>query len=561
MPAQTAHIEPNPDQLADELVTGDLGLISVHALLRGKVTWVAAAWDTRTTPIDAALDDTRNSLLKDHGVQIRRIRNVDAIEQLITDPGPTAAGVQHSSRGAIVLPGRRGMREPIRRLSQLAAAGPVVVICFDPASISIADALVLDPAPTASGLARAIDDAFALSQTQRRPAFVLVRDRLLGMRGTIRRHPTARSAEPVLVHERSQRGTSHRDMVIVGSAWSDHAVAMGVRAAAIDVDRLSFVVPTQQPRGAAADVLERARKILVIEDDKGIIAALLDERYGDAVVTRHACDAGSVGADQIASAIARWALTDATSAQAAIAPVIDDRGVLERMPRRNESLHRAVPQTVAAALALAQGVIGVPSRISDEYPTYRAETGVCLSVVPAHIFVEHGAASVAPDSGVGVILVPEVSHLDIATAAASMGASFEMVDATNPRAIGRAVAHACQSARTAPHVIGMADVVRIAPHGRAIGIDEDLLGADRIAMAGIAVESRTLAEVEDPLVPGPVARIVDAEALGAGVDPMAELTPSIHDVRVTHRAGTSRWSDMVWAIRSRIVRAITGVQV
>ncbi|MEX0741490.1 MAG: hypothetical protein WD079_01750, partial [Phycisphaeraceae bacterium] len=137
-----------------------------------------------------------------------------------------------------------------------------------------------------------------------------------------------------------------------------------------------------------------------------------------------------------------------------VTPRVDSGLPSSRVPRRTDVLHRSVMPTIAAGLQLAQGVIGVPSRIDKAWPTYRTDTGVPLSVVPAATFATHGPASVAPDvsSGAGVVLIVG-SAGGVLEQAGAMGATVEHVDASSPRAIGVAVASACRTTRVAWHVV------------------------------------------------------------------------------------------------------------
>ncbi|MCW2926701.1 MAG: hypothetical protein JWM86_669 [Thermoleophilia bacterium] len=281
-----------------------------------------------------------------------------------------------------------------------------------------------------------------------------------------------------------------------------------------------------------------------------------------------ALDPGTARGEQVESAVARW-LLDAHPELGVAA-----RGILEeiasttpgravavggsRVPRRGEVLHRGISPTVAAGLALAQGVIGVPGRVDVDYPTYAADTGVPLTVVPASVFAAHGAATAAPGSAAGTFLVTGPAA-GVAEAAGSAGASIEYVDGGSARSIGRAIARACQAPRVAPHVIVVTEVQRVAaPRGSTFGMDPELVGTERLATSVVPTAATALVELGEELLAGPTVLVLDHPSAHASLDQLRELSPATWDLR--RAAGASRMDRTRWNMRRRMVRAIAGAE-
>ena len=172
-----------------ELLVGDLGSIVLRGLLECGVGYVVSSWLDRPTPIDSAIDDARTTLLERHGIVVRRLRALSALEPLLREP--TGGLTREAARGVVVFSGRRGMRPALEAFTAFEVRGGVVGFCFDDDAVRIEDALVIDPEPTPAGLLRAMDAGFAASVASGRPALILVRERSLGMRGTVRCRPDA----------------------------------------------------------------------------------------------------------------------------------------------------------------------------------------------------------------------------------------------------------------------------------------------------------------------------------------------------------------------------------
>ncbi|MCB0880009.1 MAG: hypothetical protein KDC46_13645 [Thermoleophilia bacterium] len=597
-------IEQQPDGSSqrDEsggLLTGDLGVVVLRALLEAGVGYVVSSWRDRPTPIDAAIDDARDRVLAARGVVLRRLRSLSALEPIIAAPIGGITG--EPPRGAVVFGGRRGLRPALERFVEVASSGAVVGFTFDEDALRIQDAIVIDPEPTAPGIARAIDQAFAASHAAGRPAIVVLRERALGMRGTMRTRadrspadaarqdadtrtdhvePAAAIAAAGLLDVRvGTAPTQRRAMYVAGPLLVTVERALAQVAADVDAlgqrlrlddiaviaSRAVGVLPTS---GSVADqILRDADDVLVL----GVGAATLADRLaasGIESVDAHAIDPGTVRGELLTAAIARWlARQDDESLRAALDEVADRRTSnvrgstsvpRERVPSRSEVLHRAVSPTVAAGLALAQGVIGVPGRMDAEWPTYRTDTGVPLTVAPAETFAAHGIGCAAPGTGPGVVLVTG-SAGGVMEAAGSAGASIEHVDGSSPRAIGRAVATACRAQRATWHVVVVGEVQRIAaPRHATFGMDPDLAGTERIALAAVPTAATALVAMDDELADGPTVIALDRPEALAALDQVRDLSPATWDLE--RRPTSSRTARAAWSLRRRMVRAAAGVE-
>lgn len=585
------------------LLTGDLGVIVVRALVEAGAGYVVSSWRDRPTPIDAAIDDARERVLSPHGVVLRRLRSLRALEPLVAAPTGGITGAP--PRGAVIFGGRRGLRPALEQFLSIRASGAVVGFCFDDDALRIEDALVVDPEPTACGIVRAIDAAYVASLECGRPALIVVRERSLGLRGTIRvRKPLSpRAAADADAAHRAEHGfvevaaaaergglvsvqlgagSAHRRAVLVSgpmqqaceralaelAAVLDSEGRAAVDGVALVSSRAVGVLPARD--GTAAAVLAAATSVAVVGQRAQRTAERMRHAGSAAAVTPALLDPGSVRGEQLVAALASWLAADAelgeqaraTLASRATAPIGGaSTGLVrtdQRVPRRSEVLHRAVSPAVAAGLVLAQGVIGVPGRVDVEYPTYRTDSGVPLTVVPARLFAAHGAASAAPGIGTGVFVVTG-SAGGIAEAAASIHATIEHVDGTSPRAIGAAIARACRAPRLAPHVIAVAELQRVAAPRRAtFGMDPDLVGTERLATSAVPASATALVDLGDELLTGPAVLALDQAEAHAALDPLRELSPATWDLRRRPGAG-SRTARASWSLRRRLVRAATGV--
>lgn len=585
---------------ARELLTGDLGLVVVRALLENGVGYIVSSWHDRPTPIDAAVDEARERVLSPRGVVLRRLRSLSALEPLVTSPIGGITGAP--PRGAVVFGGRRGLRPALEQFARVQCAGGVVGFSFDEDVLRIDDALVIDPEPTAIGLVRAIDAAFTASVAAGRPAILVIRERALGMRGTIRRRHDAspaatadadavdRAAGLVSVAVAAERvglvdaslGTARggavtalvvagpirvaaeRALAQVAARLVEAGSATRLYDVAIVSSRAVGIVPSRD--GAIGRMLGAVDDACVIAPRADRIAEQLRSDLSTPVSAAHSIDAGSLRGETLVSLVASWARTRLAEDDPGHAALDELAGAVaapravasSRVPRRGEVLHRAVSPVVAAGLTLAQGVIGVPGRLDAAYPTYQTDTGVPLTVVPAAVFAAHGAASAAPGTGAGVFVVTGQAG-GVAEAASAAGATLELVDGSSPRAIGVAIGTACRSMRVASHVIVVGDVQRIpAPrHGSTFGMDPDLVGTDRIATAAVPTAATALVQLGEELVAGPTVLALDVPAAHASLDPVRELSPATWDLR--RRDTTGRFARMSWNVRRRLVRATAGV--
>lgn len=591
---------------AGDLLTGDLGLVALRGMLENGVGYIVSSWQERPTPIDAAVDDARTSVLARHGVVLRRLRALSGLAPLVTSPDatwPQTGDTRAVPRGLVIFAGRRGLRPALEQFVQLHTPGAVVGITYDVDAARMQGAVVLDPEPTAAGFVRAFDQAFATSARTGRPALILVRDRLLGMRGTIRcraelaprdaaerdaamprpmapelaaatcglvtaeRGPGAVRVQDVVVTVGSLAGSVRRALAYVDAALE----AAGVARLGDDVALLALDAPGVTPAGAAVDeLLGAAPRVLLIDRPGHGLAPALTQLAPGASHTRAALDAETTRGEDVAGAVAQWLLdgehvsvAGAAVLQAIVARADDEsvsvRSVKARIPKRNARLNRAVSPTLAAGLALAQGVIGVPARVTPDYPTYQADTGVPLTIVPSAIFVEFGMASAAPNTLPGVFVVFGTAS-GVAEQAGACGATVELVDGGSPRRIGQAIAVACAGPRVAPHVIIIGDVQRMAaPRAATLGLDPELLGTDRIATAAVPTAGSVLVDLDDELLAGPVEILLDSSETVAVLDQVRELSPATWDLTLQRRGGQSRWSDAAWNLRRRLIRSISGI--
>jgi hypothetical protein len=584
------------------LLTGDLGVVVLRALLENGVGYVVSSWRDRQTPIDAAIDDARDRVLAARGVVLRRLRSLAAIEPIVT--APTGGVTGEPPRGAIIFAGRRGLRPALEQFLQLEVSGSVVAFCFDEDALRIEDSIVIDPEPTATGLARAIDAAFTASLATGRPALVVLRERSLGMRGTMRvreelspvdasrSDAELRASEPLDVAAAAAeaglidalvgaRGGTERVVFVAGPmrVAAERALAtldsrVAETAAPLGLDDVAIVAT--RAVGIVPDATHAAGHLLAGADDLCVLATNADRvverlRAAHAVPVGHVetLDPGAIGGDRLVAALARWVLAgdrpldDAQRDALELIAASPRRAHAEqvpspRLPRRGDVLHRSVSPIVAAGLSLAQGVIGVPGRIDPAYPTYRTDTGVPLTVAPAATFAAHGIASAAPDSGIGVIVLTG-SAAGVMEAAGAAGASIETVDGSSPRAIAVAIGKACRSPRSGWHVVLVGDVQRIAaPRTATFGMDPDLVGTERIATSAVPTSATVLVMLDDELASGPAVLALDRPDAHAALAQVRDLSPATWDL--TSRAAGGRGSRFAWSLRRHLVRSIGGVE-
>jgi hypothetical protein len=582
------------------LLTGDLGVVVLRALLESGVGWISSSWRDRPTPIDAAIDDARHRVLAARGVVLRRMRSIAALEGTVQSPIGGVTGAP--PRGAVVFGGRRGMRPVLDRFVRLSSSGSVVGFCFDEEALHVEDAIVIDPEPTAVGLVRAIDEAFEASRRAGRPALVVLRERALGMRGTVRTRPevapddaaradelrrgedpvsaaTAACASGLVEAHVGAVGQPERVVYCVGPvrvaldrALARVAEVLAPYGAGAVVDEVAVVATravgiVPEPSTAAGRLLAGATEVLVLGQRVDRVADRLRASLGAPVTATTAIDPGAVRGERLVQAVASWIETSAVEldepARDALRALVEDQPsstidlVAGRIPRRTEVLHRSVSPVVAAGLALAQGVVGVPGRIDPAWPTYRTDTGVPLTVTPAATFAAHGVGAAAPGSAPGVVVVVG-SAGGVVEAAGAAGASIEFVDGSSPRAIGRAIAAACTATRATWHVIVVGEVQRVsAPDDRTFGMDPDLVGTERLAVAAVPVSATVLVDLGDELADGPAVLALDRPESKAMLPAVRELSPATWDL--VRRPARGRAARTAWNLRRRAVRAASGV--
>lgn len=577
------------------LLTGDPGLVVLRALLENGVGYVIGAWQDQPTPIDAAIHAARSGVLARRGITTRRLRSLATLAPLVTSPPQLAGGpddVAAVPRGAVVFGGRRGMVPALTEFAALVVPGGVVGFCFDPDAVRIPDAIVVEPEQTARGLVRAIDMAFDASVRSGRPVLVLVRDRMLGLRGTIRCRAERAPLDAALADASMPReldlgtavalaGLVELEVPDAGARAGRLVVVTGVAAPA--TRRALELLVAAHPRleaeldGTAVLTLRAPGLLQAIPHDVDALTGVRDalvlggpastERLGaiaaavpaSATTAHMPLDADRFSGRDVATALAHWLGVDADRVD--VDPVVADRAahVASRVPRRGEQLHRGVPAPVAAGLTLAQGVVGVPTRMAPTHASYITDTGVPLTIADAPAFAATGAALAAPGAAAGVFVVTG-APAGVAERAAADGMSVEYVDGGSPRAIGVAIGRAARAPRAASHVIVAAPVARAAhPTRTAMGVDPDLLGTDRIAVAAVPASSTAVVEYEDGLLGGPVQLPLGTPDAFAHAPMLRSLTPATWDLRTLRPAGASRWSDLRWSMRRRLVRSIGGV--
>lgn len=582
MPEQSSE-EVTSEPRAGALVTGDLGLVVLRALLENGVGYVVSSWLDRPTPIDAALADARRSVLERQGMMLRRLRSLSALEPLVMAPSGGVAG--STPRGAVVFAGRNGLRPSLEHFVGLRTPGAVVGFTFDADAARIDGALVVDPEPTAGGVLRAVEMAFTASAMCGRPALIVLRERALGMRGTVRmrgeRSPVeiavvdaaaranvtpaaAARAAGLIGAELAPDGSARNVLIVAGPvagaarralsiiAAESIAAAEAERSAGIALLRLDTPGLLPELSDAAGVLIAGAERVLVVGVRATHVAEEVRRRARDARVVVEDLDVGVVMGERVTDVLRAWLRDDANANRAPVIAASPLRG--RTVPRRGERLHRSVRPTVAAGLTLAQGVIGVPGRTDVAYPTYATDTGVALSVVPAAVFLEHGVASAAPGTANGVFLITDaVGGVDAAAGAA--GASIEYIDGGSPRAIGVAIGRACAGPRAAPHVIVITDTQRVAAPRRAVfGVDAELLATERLATAAVPPAAKVLVDMGSDTLAGPVELVLDHPDTHAELDSVRELSPATWDLRPRHGTMT-RSARTAWQLRRRMVRA------
>lgn len=583
-------VEPLAGQLAQgegSLLVGDIGLLVLKALLENGVGYLVTGWIDRANPIDAAIADVQHSVLPRHGVLLRRSAKFSHIEQVLREPTGGLAAQHGAPRGAVVWHGRSGLCPALERFCAIECPGPVVGLCFDADALRSDDVVALEPESTPDGLVRTIDQAFALSHAIGRPVLVVVRERLLDVRGAIRCRDNLRPEAAAALESGIGRGHQPADAVaalgldrlplregvaaIVCGQPVARSVERAVGALVAACGELAFaitVVGISVPAVVGDGSIDAAcgdGPVLVLDDVGWRLARRL-ERAGVAGerVTRRELSYQVATGRQVVATVASWlASLDlvprhmlAVAADAVVgATEIPAR---KQVPRRNASLHRELSPQIAAALVIAQATIGVPARVHDQYPTYQTETGVALTVVPSHIFAQHGPESAAPGTQPGVFLVTGAITADVQAAATACGGTVEAVDAGRPRAVAVSVARACASPRTHAHVIVLAPAVATVRTDCDVGADPELVGGDHLACAAFPQGAVAVVGSTDELTGGVTLAVHDADGVRMGVDATAELSAAWYELRV-RRLGDA-FARAHWTLTRRMLRSIAKVE-
>lgn len=602
-------VEPLGAQLTlgeGETLVGDLGLIVLKALLENGVGYLITGWRDAQNPVDAAIDSARRTVLSRRGVLLRRLRRFEHVADTIRDPGVSAAGSTAPMRGAVIWNGRSGVAPALDRFVQLEPRGSVVGICFDPAAASIASGAVIDPEQTPAGIVGAIDAAFALAASTGSPVLVLLRPRALDMRGsmTCRDNLDVAAADALdrAVPRCLDRAESCSTLAIggvtrLGSGDVEHVVVSGAPIAAAvrhalneivralvdaganaeaarvrDTALVEVVVPTCLPL-EARELIADAPHVSVIADDSARLSTLVESmRPAQRPVRVSRISYASVGVAHLVRALAAdLRATLGLDAQHVAAVTLDALAspaavdgrlgrVIERMPRRGASMHRAIPREVSAALVLAQAAIGVPDKIPGATASWRSSSGSTLTVVAADRFARLGAGCAADVAQRGVYVVFGGVSPGVASAAAGMGATVEVVNGSSPRDVAQAIAHGCAAPDIVPRVIVLAAGASVAiPTDLRLATDPELVGEDRLALAGIPESALELVErAGDARASGPVVELRDEREARAGVAAARQLSPGWFDVRV---APVSNVVERVMlAIRRHTLKTIGGLE-
>lgn len=595
------------------LLVGDIGLVTVKAMLENGVGYIVAGWLDQSNPIDAAIGDVQHGVLARSGVLLRRLRSFNHIETVVRSPGRGIGGDAAALRGVVVWNGRSGVRPALERFCALEVPAPVVGICFDPQVARSDRAIVVEPEPNPRGLVRAFDEAFALSYATGHPTLVLVRERLLRMRGTLRcrdnvrpsdapafvdaietGQPPAAAIANLGVNRVDRPGCSRaivcatplaaataRSLEIVDAALASiptdgldeaapqDAAGIGQRVTLVGLEVATLLAPHELEAA-----IGEARDVLVLEGTgSGLAARVRSVLAPDGEPPR--IEAASLSHDRatvgdVVRAVAAWLAGDHVAGRedARLTEVADllatpllpaslaGGDVPGRIPRRGATLARDIAPPLAAGLVLAQAALGVPTRLDDAFPTYRLESGAMLTVTGAAAFAERGLAIAAPPARTGTFVVagPPAALGHVQATAAAAGATVEVVAEGSPAAIASALERACAAPRALPHVIVTApSVVAVSPRCNA-GYEPALLGADRLATATLPPGQSEISETDDELLSGPVVQVLDPVAAQGSIAAASEVSPAWYEVRVEPFAGRAR--RLRHAVNRKLLRSL-----
>ncbi len=584
------------------MLVGDIGLIAVKAMLEHGVGYVVTGWTEAAHPIDAAIHSCRRSVFARRGILLRRLRNVDAVIATIQEPGSSAFGSDVPMRGVVVWNGRSGTRPALEQLLMTEVPGPVVVLCEDPDVLRIADAAVFDPAPTPQSFVGAIDAAVELSRVTGKPAGVLIRSRSLDMRGThaCRMNVSVSDAGRI-------DGSSEREVVslpeaidliganrVVRGAEQSAAVILAPAAVAqVVIAGIDLVVQSLVDAGCNAAAAVARDTSVVSQDVSSVITTAARNRIVaaesvlmlDAVRSPGSVEHQSVdGVEVVRRGIVCERLDVSAAAQLVVRQLSSTSfaerfpeaieilvspsrtahpdHIVSRLPRRGAGMSGPVPDRVSAALVIAQADIGVPARMSDHHPSYLTVPGGAITVVSAQRLGAEGSACAAPQARNGTFVVYGAMTVEVQTACAVMGATIELVSDTQPRRVAAAISRSVTATALQPRVVficgGASDPI---DPSTLVGVDRDLIRVERLSST--TMPEHVLGHGEDhddPLSSGVAVRVVDACAAQAGLGAAQELSSGWFALRRSSSRPLSKWSEMTWSLRRRLIRSIGGVE-
>jgi hypothetical protein len=547
------------------VVVGDLGLISLKAMLENGVGYIVCGWAERPTPIDAAIADAQRTVLQRHGIRLRRMRHADAVASVITQGGIGTPPGQAHPRGLVVWQGRRGMRSTLEAFARTEVPAGVVGICFDPEILRARDVIAFDPEPTAVGFVRAMDEAFALSGAAGKPAVIVVRDSLLAARGSIHARENLTPAEAAALDQTAAaqadlleaaaglgviavEGPADPHWCVLSDATNGATVQRALdaaKAAALDarcelptVSTITTAAVSLALPAEAASIVEAARHVALCAQEMTELARQADRPGGSSPERLVREVPARLRGDVVAGRMLRWMAAtcedaDLETALLRAAERLEPQPVaIELPPSRLPA--RALPSQLVAGLSLAQIALGLPVRLSPAHPTWECRNGVSLTIVDAAQFGVEGVNSAAPGRQGHVFLV----HGDVTSAvqaqASAASAAVEMVNMADPRAVASAIERACMRPPLAPSIIcavPMSSIVPVDPRHEVVDLDAELASEDLVTLATIAPASVDIVERHDDPLVAVVATVTDSAAIAAAQPAGSRLSAAAYRVR------------------------------
>ncbi len=552
------------------VLVGDLGLLSLRIMLEMRLRWILGTWQDPDNPIDVVIGGARSSVFEPFGMFVRRMRGASAATrdvQSLIDRG--------AEGGLVVWPGARGVRPALERFAELAVAAPVVVITRDPDVARSRSMVCFDPLQTADGLRAALVDARNVSAALRRPVAVLLRRRMMDIRGTLTCGPVVdvaqievAPADVVDVSEIVARASGIEirrpdppsdavgHVVIVPAPLAGIVAPMAGRS--VVVARSLAALESAEARG----VIARASRVVVVDDRRyGCIAASCAHHAAvsvkTVVVDIEECDGRAVAREierQLRST-EHAEVANGTNASPIPAAAID---VAMRLPGRAERLQLGVPPSIAIALTIAQAAIDIPARLDPKFPTWQTPSGATLTVVDAATFARQGVAAGGPIATTGTFLVHGGAGNPAEAVSAASGATVEVVDSSQPRAIAEALARSCAMPRAHPHVVIAQPAAAPIRAGVAIGCEPEVIRGDRLTMRLLdehlvarVPSTEPLDEYPDIVVRDPVA----AQSMLPGLSGVSDAW-----YRVAARPARGAVARMRTTLRRRMFRSLVRME-